>query len=297
MFRDEDDSFNIVAIEGGGVKGGYAARVIRRVAKARPNFFARTSLMAGTSTGAILALALAHGLTPAECEALYVEHAGSIFRKKPFGGFWGAKYSADGLRKVLEDTFGKTQLRQLDRHVIAVSYDLDAPATQTMPRGGRPRIFEPVDDGRELVVDVALASSAAPTYFPAHQSRYIDGGLVANNPVSCAVVEALRLGVPPERLRILSIGTGFVPHVIKGGNYGIVRWALKGIIDIAINGSAGVHETNIGTVFGKNAHNLESQLPRDIELDEVAALPELLAAADAVDLAPTLKWLDESGWV
>lgn len=293
--RDEQD-FYILAIQGGGVKGAYAARVIRRVAKARPNFLARTSLMAGTSTGAILALALAKGLTPAECEALYVEHAGSIFRKRALGGFWGAKYSADGLRKVLENTFGETQLRQLGTHVIAVSYDLDAPATQTMPRGGRPRIFEPVDDGRDLVVDVAMASSAAPTYFPAHQDRYIDGGLVANNPVSCAVVEALRLGVPPERLRILTVGTGFVPRVIPGGDYGAIRWMLKGIIDIAINGSAGVHETNIGTVFGRNAHNLESQLPRDIELDEVAALPELLTAADAVDLAPTFKWLDESGW-
>lgn len=297
MKYDVANTFNIVSIEGGGIRGVYAAVLLLRLEAMMPGFLSRTSLFAGTSTGGILALGLAYGLTPEQLRTLYVERAGDIFKKRMFGGLWGAKYSADGLRNALEDVFGDAQLRHLEKLVLIPAFDLDAPENEYAMRGGRPKFFEPVGDARERIVDVALATSAAPTYFPAHNG-YIDGGLVANNPVACAVAESIKHGVPPEDLRILSIGTGRAPSWVDGdaNDWGVVRWAPK-LPSIMIDGAAGVHEYIVETVFGVHSHQVGGVLPQPVAMDDIIAIPALLDAASRVDIRPTQQWLRSTGWV
>lgn len=290
-------NFNIISCDGGGIRGVYTARLLHRLLELEPALLESTSLFAGTSTGAIIALGLAHGLQPSDLERLYRDQGRAIFRRRTLGGFWGAKYSSDGLRAALLEAFGSTtELRQLQRLVLIPAYQLDAPAARGRPRGSRPRFFESVGDARELVVDVALASSAAPTFFPSHNG-FVDGGVVCNNPAAAAVTEALKYGVPPDRLRILSVGTGLSSTWIEGKrlDWGILRWAPR-FASAAIDGSAGVHEQIVEKIFRDQAHRLAGQLSRPVELDDVDAIAELLEEADKVDLTNVTAWLRQVEW-
>lgn len=295
--NDKQDLFRIISLEGGGIRGVFSARLLRRLAAYEPSLLQRTALYAGTSTGGIIALGLAAGMRPGDLEDLYRHRAKDIFRKRLLGGLWGAKYSSEGLHTALQDVFGDTTLRELRHLVLIPAFDLDAPATLNMPRGARARFFTNPGDPRLRVVDAAMATSAAPTYFPSHQGM-VDGGLVCNNPAACAVAEALKLGVPPANIRVLAVGTGLSPTMVAGeaNDWGLIKWAPK-LAGLMIGGSAGVHEHIVATVFADHAETLSAILPRPIDLDDVDAIDELLELADRVDLAPTLTWARRVGWL
>lgn len=285
----------ILSSDGGGARGIVPARFVERLTHLAPSLLHGTSIFTGTSTGGLLALGYAAGLGPERMRRLYQENVGAIFKRRPFGGLWGARYSADGLRRIVQETFGDKRVGELERFILVPAYDLDYPATR--PRSGRAKFFKSFADDDVRVKDVALATTAAPTYFPAH-AGYVDGGIVANNPATCALAQALEWGWAPEQVHILSIGTGRSPSWIAGqdNDWGSLRWAPK-LPGLMIDAVAGVAEYQLRQVLGERAHHrLEVELPRDIALDDVNALDELVALADRVDLAPTLRWLEEAGW-
>lgn len=288
--------FPVLTFDGGGVRGVFSARLLERLTARVPTLVHETMLLAGTSTGGILALGLAHGLSPAALVRLYRDHARRIFDKRTLGGVWGSKYSSEGLRAVLEETFGAVTLGELQRWVMVPTLDLDAPATDHRPRSAKAKFFESLGDPGAKVVDVALATSAAPTYFPSH-AGFVDGGLVANCPASHAAAQALAWGAPREQLRVLSIGTGQSPSYIEGDalNWGLLRWAPK-IPGLAIDGPAGVSDYLCRQLLGDQYHRLDAILPRPVELDAADEVDELIAMADAVDLDPVVAWLQASGW-
>jgi patatin-like phospholipase/acyl hydrolase len=205
-------------LDGGGVKGVLEARVIQRLEAAEP-FLGKVDLFAGTSTGGILALALAAGVSPADCVALYRDNADAIFSSRGFldavtpDEYVRADYSQEGLRKVLQDVFGNKRLPELDREVLVPCFDLAR---------FRPKFLDLSDDWS--LVDAALATSAAPTYFPVHLVResltgratskgsiraLIDGGVFANNPADRAAQGPRPTGRPMRsstKTRTASIG-------------------------------------------------------------------------------------------
>ena len=67
-------------------------------------------------------------------------------------------------------------------------------------------------DGRQMAVDVGLATAAAPTVYKAiEKDGYVlaDGGIWANNPIMVGVVDALACFLIDRRqLHVLSLGTG-----------------------------------------------------------------------------------------
>ena len=289
-------TWNVIALDGGGVRGAFSARLLERLVDQVPELLHETFLFAGTSTGGIIALGLAYGLSPGALVTLYREHAGRIFDRRFAGGVWGAKYSPDGLRSVLEEKFGDVTLGELQRHVLVPTLDLDAPAKGGRPRGARPKFFESKGDPDARVVDVALATSAAPTFFPSHQG-FVDGGLVANCPAACAAAQARRWGAPHEALRVLSIGTGQSPTFIEGDalNWGVIRWAPK-IPGLAIDGPADVADYLCRELLGEQYHRLDGLLPRPVGLDAADEVEALVAMADAVVLGVAVRWLREERW-
>lgn len=289
-------TFNVIAFDGGGVRGAFSARLLERLTREVPELVHQTMLLAGTSTGGIIALGLAHGLSPAALVRLYREHAEEIFDRRILGGVWGSKYSATGLRRVLEQTFGDVTLGRLMRHTLIPTLDLDAPARDSRPRSARAKFFESRRDSGARVVDVALATSAAPAYFPSHDG-YVDGGLVANSPAPHAAAQAIHWGVPRDDLRVLAIGTGLSPSFIEGDalNWGALRWAPK-IAPLMIDGVSGVSDYLCRQLLREQYHRLDAVLPQPVELDDAGAVEHLVEAADAVDLAPTVAWLQLAGW-
>lgn len=244
----------ILSLDGGGIRGAATTQFLSRVENAllaEHNLHLRdcVDFYAGTSTGSIIALALATtSLSLSDINGLYSpENARIIFAENrgfmEIDGINAPKYEASGKTRLLADNFKDASLADAvtgGKHVLAVTYGVE---------DRKPYVLKTtVADHLPLKSrDVADASSAAPTYFPTHgmeipeggEERWlIDGGVTANNPTMCAIAEARRLWSAEswDSLRILSVGTGYRTRKINGPEsrkWGALGWMSKGqIIDV-----------------------------------------------------------------
>jgi len=303
--------YRILSLDGGGIKGLFSATLLSRLLAERPRLIDAADLLAGTSTGGILALGLAAGLEPQQLARLYHEHAGRIFDDSlwddvaDLGKATGADYDQGYLQRELERQFGDATLGQLGKRVLVPTFDLDAPARRGRPRMWKPKFFHNFpgrdSDRREKVVDVALRTSAAPTYFPSHQG-YVDGGVVASNPSMAAVAQALdprAAGRRVDELVLLSVGTGTAPQYIRGDrlDWGWAQWA-RPLLSLMISGVAGVADFQCRQLLGKRYFRLDRVFDRGVALDDVReeTLLRLVRAAERVPLRLVLRWLESHGW-
>jgi patatin-like phospholipase/acyl hydrolase len=298
-------TYRILAFDGGGIRGVYTAVLLRELEKQVPGFLGRADLVAGTSTGGILALALAKGLTADELVKLYQDNGKQIFARSLFrqigdlGDLIGAKYDNANLEKILREVFGDlTMDNLLPRHVLISSFDLDYPASPGMLRAWKPKFFHNFagddSDGSEKVVDVALRTSAAPTYFPVFQG-YVDGGVVANNPAMAALAQALDDDTGNQEqddIRLFSVGTGVSPTFISGDshNWGVAQWAHP-LVNMMIEGMMGVADYECSRVLREKYFRLAPNLPAPVAMDAVDKIPDLIADASKVDLTGSVSWL------
>lgn len=211
--------FRILALDGGGLRGTFTAAVLAKwddmIKSGGGNHLVKHfDLVAGTSTGAILAIGLGLGLTPAEMLSFYRKQGPKIFPKNRKLRHWlKSKHESQTLRETLQSVFGDRILTQdsICRLVLptvrANHGEAEAIVTAHCPDR---TAFATIS-----AVDAALASSAAPTYFDEaivdnaiSVESYLDGGIWANNPVLPAIAEAVRhLKIPLDRIDVLSIGT------------------------------------------------------------------------------------------
>jgi len=263
------EPFRVLALDGGGIRGLYTAVLLQQLAlrvarfnrsptEERLDLGQRFDLVAGTSTGAILAAALASGASLERVVSLYRDKGKRIFQRpmplkmdcwsnRVQNFFWIGKTvgrpanSSDALREALTEVLGSENLADLyrRRHI-----GLCVPAVDAENRQGwvfkTPHAGRLTRDDKYLVVDVCMASAAAPVYFPLHRvaspnagstavHSFADGGLWANNPVMVALVEALELA-PDRQIEILSVGTcsGKQSRPISGKEAHRGSWAWKG---------------------------------------------------------------------
>jgi hypothetical protein len=228
-----DDRFRILSVDGGGIRGLIPAivlaeleeRVSREAAEKR-SLSDCFHLMAGTSTGGLIALGLTAPdpsgerprLSPADLVSFYRDQGPPIFRAGlrgllTLGGWLGPKYSPATLERVLGDTLGDVRVRDARRDVIVTSYDMKRREPHFFKRW---RAAES-EDRNPSMVEAALATAAAPTYFPSHgldDRALVDGGVFASNPTVAAIAEALKrttdepADLRPKELLVVSLGTG-----------------------------------------------------------------------------------------
>ena len=303
-------AYYILALDGGGIRGVLTAMLLERLEEQQPGFLKRIDLVAGTSTGGLLALALASGVEPQTIRSMYEEQGRYVFADtkwdnfKDLGTARGAQYSNTGLKKSLEKIVGDSTLGDLEKRVLISSFDLDNEATggPDDPRSWKPKFFHNFphkdSDVKQLVLDVALRTSAAPVYFPTYQG-YIDGGLVANNPSMCALAQALDEDTGGQKVGdivMLSLGTGRNPKYIdvENADWGWYQWVKQSrLLDILMEGSMGVADYQSGKLLGESYHRLDPQLPRPIALDGVDDVWELKRIAEEVDLSETIEWMQK----
>lgn len=212
----------ILSIDGGGIKGVFPASFLSTLeedlGKPIGRFF---DLIAGTSTGGILAIGLALGLSARDLLTLYEQrgpeifgqHRGAIFNwisRKLRLGRWvlKSKYSSHALKSVLNEVFGEKRIGDANTRLVVPAWNSSVRTVQVYKTAHHPRLRH---DYKLSAVDVAMATSAAPTYFQQHEtSRLVgltDGGIWANNPAALAVVEAIAvLNWPNDSLDVLSLG-------------------------------------------------------------------------------------------
>jgi hypothetical protein len=214
--------FRILSLDGGGIKGVFTASVISNFEQMLGHSLARYfDLIVGTSTGGIIALALGLGLPGQDILTFYREHGPFIF---PSTGIYRRvgnavrhvftpKHSSEILKGRLGRVFGSRRLGESITRLAIPCFDCNAGHIQMFKTSHHPRF---VQDYKLPVVNIALATSAAPTYFSAFTSNdgqsYLDGGVWANCPIMVGLLEAIFvLNVQPESVHILSIGTTDTP--------------------------------------------------------------------------------------
>lgn len=208
------ERFQILSLDGGGIKGLYSAAILARLEEdlGLDDVTTCFDLIVGTSTGGIIALGLGCGLRPREIVQFYSQHGPAIFpdcwmaRKRHY---IQRKYSHEPLREALQKCLGERRLVDSRKRLVIPSYNLDKGEVYLFKTPHHERLRR---DWKVPMWKVALATSAAPTYFPAFRGidhiRLIDGGLWANNPTMVGVVEAMTLlGQPLSGISVLSLGT------------------------------------------------------------------------------------------
>lgn len=227
----EKKVFKILSIDGGGIKGLYSTTVLSILEeKTKSKIVNNFDMICGTSTGGIIALALANGMSAKEIQNFYISEGPKIFSTSKFKQLnhlkrkfffirqllFKSKFSNKALEKSLTKVFGDKTMGELKTLLCIPSFNVST---------GKPRIFKKSGyqtpffrDEKLKIVDVALSTSAAPTYFPIHsinQDLYIDGGVWANNPSLCGLFEALEHyvgeGKEYDSFEILSISSIAIP--------------------------------------------------------------------------------------
>jgi len=253
--------FRVLTLDGGGMRGLYTATLLSILAKRfdrrfhdqEPDIGNAFDLICGTSTGAILACALAAGIPLDKVKDLYIQKGVQIFsnpmpKDKTIALYrwaWAHRNkpaaNADILREALMDCFGDMTFGQLlKQREIALciptitAINNRARVLKTSHNQGKHR-----DDNYRLA-DVCMASASAPIYFPIstrqkHNDEYayhhfVDGGLWANNPVLVGLTEALGMAAADQPIEILSVGTcdqpSGDPHGLDNCEWGLKDWGV-----------------------------------------------------------------------
>lgn len=232
--------FQALALTGGGYRGLFTARALQEMEDhIREPIGQHFDLTYGTSIGGIIALAVAFEVPMSKVVQTFVDYGEAIFPPKPSGKlaaltsfarrYKAPQYRADTLREVI------TKLIDKDATLNDVKHAVGIPAVNVTE--GHPQVFksrhkkEWTRDWKFKAVEVALATSAAPTFFELAEvggCLYADGGLFANAPDLLALHEAEHyFGVPYEAVRMLSVGTTTKSYSVAfsaGRQFGISEW-------------------------------------------------------------------------
>jgi patatin-like phospholipase/acyl hydrolase len=236
-----DAPFQALALTGGGYRGLFTARALEIMEVECGGHIAQHfDLLCGTSIGGIVALAAAFEVPMSKVVRVFIDRGEEIFppHSKPRGlgklvDLWKhssmPRYASSTLRSVI------TELIPADATLGDAAHPVCIPAVNVTE--GKPQVFKTRHvaewrrDWKLKAVDVALATAAAPTFFElaeVENSRYADGGLVANAPDLVAVHEAEHFfAVPKDAIRLLSVGTTTQKYSVShsaGRAFGIMDW-------------------------------------------------------------------------
>jgi len=250
---------NILTIDGGGIRGLIPALILAEIEeKTGKPISSLFDLIAGTSTGGLLAIALSvsdvYGkpkLTAKEMVDIYLNRSDEIFKRSIFhrlqaiDSIRDEKYQKDGFINILDDLLGATTMKDTLTEIIIPAYETERRI---------PWFFKSIHAKNPekknydfFLKDIALATSAAPTYFEPHKVKYeetnylsfVDGGLFANNPTMCALIDAkVFFGKDEKEVNIVSLGTGQMNKRYDFDDikdWGLINWA-RPVIDCTFDG-------------------------------------------------------------
>ena len=265
----------VLSIDGGGIRGIIPALVLAEIEEGTGKSVSELfDLVAGTSTGGILALGLLkdNGSGKSEFSArdlvkIYQDCGKEIFSRSLWkgmssaGGHADEKYSEAGLESLLKKYFANAQLGEALTNVIITSYDIE---------NREPLFFKSWKEKHKPVEMrfVARATSAAPTYFEpalvhigASDKALVDGGVFINNPSVSAYAEAQRK-FPNEEIKLISLGTGELIRPIpyeEAKNWGKLDWMLP-VLGCIFDGVSNAADYQMKQILGKNYIRLQTKL-------------------------------------
>lgn len=257
----------VLSVDGGGIRGEVpAANLADFEAQVGLPCAQIFDLIAGTSTGGILAAGLAHsadGKTPtysaAQLAALYVDHGAEIFHRawyEPLAALH-VKYPSTGLHNVLRKYYGDVTLSKCATNVLITAFD-QANWTPKLFKSSKAKL-DPAED--YPLWFAAQATASAPTYFP-NLEGLVDGGMLgATNPAMIALTEA-RIMWPGEEIFLLSLGTGYRDSRVDGqksAGWGQLEY-LKSLVAMFLAGPEKIVERMVSESLGENYIRIQGLL-------------------------------------
>lgn len=303
-----EKKFNILTIDGGGIRGIFPAMFLalieaqlksRGVEKHR--ICDHFQLIGGTSTGGIIAIALALGIPAADIVDLYLNNASKIFGSKRtlLSKIFYSAHDRDELEKLIRNKFKEAKrgedpiLKDCKTNVCIPIYDLMQGKPSVLKNDYHPRFIR---DYHIPAYQAALATSAAPTYFDPYSTKYtdlhgmeqsfsnkVDGGVVANNPALLSIIEAQKAFKKDlSDLQVLSLGTGYQRFVdgCDRHNWGLKYWVgsnRKRLIELFMQGQSQLVQ-NLISLLQNGIDREEGHKPNfaykriDTELDETCVI-------------------------
>lgn len=295
MAASTDRPFRILSLAGGGYLGLYTACVLAELEEmAGEPLGRRFDLIAGTSVGGLLAIALAFEMPMALLRDLFVQHGTEIFSGRGLArstvgklrdltrSVLGPKYDGEALRHVLVEQLGRATLGDALHPVVIPATNISISQTKIFKT---PHVPASRGDEKRHAVSVAMATSAAPAYFPAvriGRHLYADGGMFAVSPDQVGLHEAEHfMEIPAWRTRMLSIGTGtarYQPSAKASERDGAVDWLNEGrlvltLISVQQQHAQAMVEDRLG---GRYLH-LDGEWPREAGLGIDVATPAAIS--------------------
>lgn len=294
-----DRAFKILSIDGGGIRGIYPAHILKRIEECLDiNLFDTFDMIAGTSTGSIIAAGIAKQKPAADIVEMYKTHGADIFRKKrfflPMTKKWRKRfhpmfdsvYDSKYLGGVLAEVFQETTLGEIQKPLLIPSTDIGNGCVHVLKSGYSENF---VRDSNVLLKDAVLASCSAPTFFNPHKlDHYLlaDGGLWANNPALAAVIDAQKvLDIKSENIQVFSIGTGHartmygINHSKKWGLFN--GWKNKQFIDfiLSLQSQSALNYLRL-QLRREQVMRIDFESDQLLPLDDASTVDDLIARAD-----------------
>ncbi len=291
--------FRILSLDGGGIKGTFTASFLAELeSMTKTPIHKYFDLITGTSTGGIIAIALGLGIPASEILDFYVKKGPEIFPaigiKKKSQHFlrwmFRTKYGQKSLLNAIGSVTGNRKLGDSKVRLVIPSFNAVNGNVQLFKTSHHPRLRR---DYLRPAVEVALATSAAPTYFPAFIGEdglaCIDGGIWSNCPAAVGVIEAISvLGQDLKDVHVLSIGTTDVPYHVSEARRqkgGVLRWGLfsKDFIGLLMQAQmrASIAQAKVMLNYDEEPHRFhridEVTNPSRFSLDSVSGIPDLRA--------------------
>lgn len=278
-----------IAIDGGGIRGVVITRALthleEHLGKPVRQVF---GIAAGTSTGSIISAAIGAGLTAAKMHELYVSLGDVIFQQTLRSKLWlllKYRYPHGPLAEALKKHIGDFKMGDF--------WAADPPIDVVIP------CFDLVENRTRFVkswkheyqdwpmVTAVLASSSVPTFFPAVEDRYVDGGVGSYaNPCYIAAYEAIYCQHwDPAETTLISLGTGRYPHGLKPGQANkLMAWEWLDPVLGAFGQSSDDQQIQLtGTLFpGLDFRRFQVDMQENIGMDAADKIPELITYGDAL---------------
>jgi len=223
----------ILVITGGGVFGYIPATLLTN-SHLNQHGYEIADVFGGTSVGGILTMMLNYGYKPTELKDIFSKMCLKAFSNS----FWdslkifGPRYTGINLEKGLYEIFGEDTFGSLKKPIFISSVDF---------KHNIPKIMDNItedEDNHWKLWEISRITSAAPTYFPPYKN-YIDGGLIANNPViitTCGIKD--KMGIPFNEMDVFVIGTGSLKDPNRNMNsvksWSSVQWLMP-LLDYLTN--------------------------------------------------------------
>lgn len=295
----KNSTFNILSFDGGGVRGALSIKLLERIENEISNIVKTSNMMSGTSTGSLIALGLAYGMSPSEVSKLYSKENIEYIFDKSYPQISRPKYDNDHLKEMLLSVFPENlKLKDLGKLVIIPTFyvgDKDnswkAIFYNNIPNSE-------TEDYR--VVDVAMASSAAPVFFPSYDC-HIDGGIIATDPSLASIIYSIdkKLGKKIDQIRLLSFGTGYCYNSIKDdtSKWGAIEWVTSKnpdlpIIAVTLEGNSQISQIFSKKLLDSNYYRVNPKMDKDIPMDDTKSIDYLLKLAEEYDIKECINWIN-----